>query len=274
MKNNFFVNLEAKRIQVPSQRWYEIGDYEKTGIAYPSVTTILKVKAQEGLMNWQVQLAKSGVDPREVGKENMDEGSTVHNAAESLMNGEKLVYSEEYDFWGEWIPICRFIEAYKELEIKPIIIEQTIWSNSRKYAGTLDLFATIKLKDLKKPVLALIDLKRSAGAYVDYQWQISSYKEALLEMAEKPDSYSKRLNSYLCEKFEIKQEDLPALINSTRCFLLLLNVPTKKGWRLTEVDNLGAKMVSFNACNGLFQSMYPDLKYVRELYPTELTLNL
>jgi hypothetical protein len=274
MENIYFVNLDTKQIHVPNSRWYEIGDYTKTKTAYSGVTTVLGVKSKQGLLNWQIQVAKSGVDPKELGQQNMNEGSKVHSAAVWLMNGEKLIFTEEdYDFYGEWLPICRFYEAYKELEIQPLLIEQTVWSNRMKVAGTLDQLSLIKLKDVKNPVLALIDLKRSASAYTDYQWQIAAYKECLVEMIERPDSISKRLVSYLCEKMKVTKDELVDIIKGTRCFLLLLNTPTKKGWRLTEVENLETKLAGFEACNALFKIEYPNLEYVRELYPTELKLN-
>jgi len=270
----FFVNLNTKQIHVPNSRWYEIGDYTKTKIAYPGVTSILQVKAKQGLMNWQIQITKLGIDPKELGRKMMDEGSKVHNAAEKLTNGETLTYSDEYDFYGEWLPICRFKSAFEELEIKPILIEQTVWSNRMKCAGTLDQLSFITLKGLKNPVLALIDLKRSANAYIDYQWQISAYKECLVEMIEKQDSMSKFLVSYLCDKMKMRSNEILDELKKTRCFLLLLNTPTKKGWRLAEVENIETKLAGFEACNTLFKVEYPNLEYIRELYPTELTLNL
>jgi len=274
MKNLYFVNVEAKHIHLPNSRWYEIGDYEKSGMAYPGATTILGVKNKAQLTNWQVQLAKSGVDPKEVGQRNMDEGSLVHNAAELLMKGEELTYSEEYDFYGTWLPLCRFAEAYHELKIDPILIEQMIWSNRMEAAGTLDLLSFITPKDRKTPQLALIDLKRSANAYVDYQWQIAAYKEMLLEMVSKPDQYSKGVVTFLCQKMSVDIEELIEMIKNLRCYLLLLNTPTKKGWRLTEVNNIENKLAGFEACNALFKIENPNLAYVRELYPIELTLNL
>ena len=272
MENKFFVNLEAKQIHVPNSRWYEIGNYDKTKLAYPSATTVLSVKNKQGLSNWQIQIAKSGLDPKEISMRMMDEGSCVHNAAELLMNGNSIVYDENYDFYGEWLPICRFVDAYSELQIKPILIEQMIWSNRMKSAGTLDLFCTLMPKGLKNPVFALIDLKRSASAYIDYQWQISAYKEMLTEMIKKPDSYSKRLIEFLTESTKINKEDLIKYIENIKCYLLLLNTPTKKGWRLTEVTETEEKLKGFEACNSLFRIENPNLEYIREIYPTELKL--
>ena len=274
MKNLYFVDLNAKHIHVPNSRWYEIGDFTKTGIAYPGVTSVLGVRNKTGLTNWQIQVAKSGVDPKELGRQAMDEGSVVHNAAEQLMNGEQLTFSDEYDFNGEWRPICRFVEAYTELQIQPILIEQVVWSNRMEVAGTLDQLSMITMKGLKNPILALMDLKRSSSVYIDHQWQIATYKECLVEMIEKPDSYSKRLVEFMCERMIKTKDELLSLIKDTRCFILLLNTSTKKGWRLTEIENLPYKLQGFEACNALFKIEHPNLEYVRELFPTELKLEL
>jgi hypothetical protein len=143
-----------------------------------------------------------------------------------------------------------------------------------KCAGTLDQLSFITLKDSKTPALALIDLKRSASAYTDYQWQLAAYRDCLIEMIEKPDTYSKRLSNYLCDAIKVTTGELLAMLKKVKCYLLLLNVATKKGWRLTEIDDLEIKLAGFEACNTLFRVEYPNLKYVKELYPTELTLNL
>lgn len=270
----FFIQLEAKRIHVPNSRWYEIGDYNKTKLAYPSVTSVLQVKSKQGLENWKTQIAKSGIDPKELGQKMMDEGSAVHDAAEQLMSGSKIEYSDQYDFWGEWLPICRFVEAYHELKINPILIEQTIWSNRMQVAGTLDLFCTLTLPKATKSCFAIVDLKRSASAYTDYQWQISAYKDMLLEMISKPDTYSKRLLTYLKDKMEVTEDGLIQNIVDTKPAILLLNVATKKGWRLTEIEYYKEKLKGFEACNTLFRIEHPNLDYMRETYPTELSLNL
>ena len=275
MENIYFVNLDAKHIHVPNSRWYEIGNYLENGKAYVGVTSVLGVKAKTGLLNWQIQIAKSGVDPKEIGKQAMAEGSVVHNACESLMLGNELTYSEEeYDFYGSWLPICRFKEAYHELEIKPVLIEQVVFSNRMEVAGTLDQLSFIKPKGLKNHSLALIDLKRGSSAYVDYQWQLAAYKECLLEMVSNPEKDSEKLVAYLMKEMSLGIEDLIEAITNVKCYLLLLNTPTKKGWRLTEVTDTSEKLKGFEACNNLFKIENPNLNYVRETYPIELNLGI
>lgn len=268
--NDYMIDLGTKLIKIPNSRWYETPD----GI-FPSVTTILSAKAKAGLTSWQLKLAEQGANVKEVGIKNMDEGSNVHDACERIMKGETLKFyneeteTENYKLFEEWLPICRFLDAYKELEIQPILIEQSIWSKTHQFAGTMDLLCTLKPdKKSKERVLAIVDLKRSSGAYTDYHLQLSAYMNAFWEMALE--------NNDIAEYFKLKM--LNADINNTKglskAYLLLLNVDTKKGWRLTEVENIDQKFELFKACNTLWRGDNPSLEFAQEMYPLELSLEV
>lgn len=263
--NDYFVDINAKRITLPNSRWYETKD----GI-FPSVTTILTAKAKQGLTSWQINLASQGINVKEAGITAMDEGSKVHDGCERIMKGETLkFYNEEnglenYKLFEEWLPITRFLEAYKELEIHPILIEQTIYSKIYGYAGTLDLLCTLR-PDKKKAdrVLAIIDLKRSSSAYTDYHYQLASYEKALDEMLNTDNDEFR--------KFVFSKSGLNDL-SGRKAYILLLNVDTKKGWRLTEIDNIDQKFNTFLACKTIWESENPNIEYVQKTYPLELSL--
>lgn len=262
----YFIDIEGKRITLPNSRWYETKD----GV-FPSATTILTAKAKAGLTSWQINLAAQGVNVKEAGINAMDEGSKVHDACERIMSGELLQFyneetgAENYKLFEEWMPICRFIDAYKELEIQPLLIEQTIYSKIHGYAGTLDLLCTLKPdKKSEKRVLAIIDLKRSASAYSDYHLQIASYVKAINEMAMEENE---NLNTY---REILKDKTGGSIVNNA--YLLLLNVDTKKGWRLTEVDNIDKKFEVFLACKKIWESENPNFDYCLKQYPLELSI--
>lgn len=262
----YFIDIEGKRITLPNSRWYETKDG-----TFPSVTTILSAKAKQGLTSWQINLASQGVNVKEAGINAMDEGSKVHDACERIMKGESLkFYNEElgienYKLFEEWLPICRFIDAYKELEIQPLLIEQTLYSKTYGYAGTLDLLCTLKPdKKSEKRVLAIIDLKRSAAAYTDYHIQIASYVKAINEMVSTDNDNLKTYREIVNTKTGGE------LINNA--YLLLLNVDTKKGWRLTEIDNIDKKFEVFLACKKIWDSENPNIEYCLKQYPLELSL--
>jgi len=256
---DYFIDLGAKLIRIPNSRWYETPDG-----TFPSATTVLGAKAKQGLTSWQTQIALQGIDPKKESRRAMDEGSKVHAGCEAIMKGETLYFFDEvsekenYDLHNEWLPICRFKEAFIKHEIKPILIEQTIWSAQHEFAGTLDLLCTLK-PDPKttKRCLGVIDLKRSAAAFVEYHWQVAAYYKALVEMAQTNPNFKEKMEG----------------VEDMRAFLLLLNVATKKGWRLTEVDNIDQKFGFFQACNTLFRGENPNIQAVQEMYPLELNLS-
>ena len=118
----------------------------------------------------------------------------------------------------------------------------------------------------------IVDKAIDANLFSAYIILTSSSKGHLIEMIEKPDEISKKLISYLLEVTGFTKDQLLSVVKNVNCFLLLLNTPTKKGWRLTEVTETEEKLRGFEACNTLFKIENPNLDYVRELYPTELEL--
>lgn len=258
----YFIDVGAKLIKVPSQRFYET----PYGV-FPSATTVLSSKAKDGLTSWQINLAKQGLDPKDASRQAMDRGSKVHNACEAWMKGEKLEFfnletgEENYDLYSEWVPILRFIDFYNTHQVDPVLIEQTIYSPTDKFAGTLDLLCYM-LPDPKKKTdkaLALIDLKTSTSAFPEYHWQLAAYEKAFLEMQSMNDEHS----AHFLEK--LGGPKTPELIG-----ILLLNVDTAKGWRLTEVEDTPAKFKNFQACNVLWTAAHKSYSYWKGLYPTTL----
>lgn len=262
MSEKYFIDVGAKLIKVPDQRFYQT----PYGV-FPSATTVLSSKAKDGLTSWQINLAKQGIDPKEMSRQAMDRGSKVHDACERWMKGETLEFfnletgEENFDLYSEWVPILRFIDFFNAHQVEPILIEQNIFSATYAYAGTLDLLCYM-LPDPKKQtdkVLALIDLKISSSAYPEYHWQLAAYQRAFIEMQSAKDEFSanfiKRLGGVLT----------PELVG-----ILLLNVDTAKGWRLTKVEDLDDKFKNFIACHTLWSATHKSFDYWRAMYPTTL----
>ena len=63
-----------------------------------------------------------------------------------------------------------------EVKLKPILIEQKIWSTTYGYAGTMDLFAEVNGE------LALVDFKSGKAVYGEAHLQVAAYMHALREM--------------------------------------------------------------------------------------------
>ena len=65
-------------------------------------------------------------------------------------------------------------------ELKPVAIEQVVWSASRGYAGTMDVLGEVTHEG--KRVMVVLDWKTSARVYKEAHMQVSAYCAALLEM--------------------------------------------------------------------------------------------
>lgn len=64
----------------------------------------------------------------------------------------------------------------KEVNLKPLLIEQKVYSHTHRYAGTMDLLAEVN------GVLTLIDWKTSKDVYAEAHLQNVAYQVALTEM--------------------------------------------------------------------------------------------
>ena len=260
----YLIDIIGEKIVLPDSRWYrsEFG-------TFPGVTSILQMKAKPGLSNWQIMVAMNGVDPKAVGREAMDEGSIVHDACEKIMKGDELSFfdnngNEQYKFWEEWMPINRFAEAYQQLDIKPLLIEQTIVNAEYGYAGTLDLLCGLQPdKKTKKRELAVIDLKRAKTATPEYLWQVSAYIKSIQWLYGNVCVFNKNL-----KEIGITQD----AIDNLKGYLLLLNVDSKSGWRLTEVQDVDRCFGNFKACLHLFKDEKQNYEYAEKMYPIKIKL--
>lgn len=64
----------------------------------------------------------------------------------------------------------------KKVSLKPILVEQTVYSKTYGYAGTMDLLAEVEGK------LTVIDFKTGKSVYPEAHLQANAYKYALREM--------------------------------------------------------------------------------------------
>jgi len=64
----------------------------------------------------------------------------------------------------------------RSVNLEPLFIEQTLWSLTHGYAGTMDLLAKVNGRT------TLIDFKTSKGIYAEYDLQNVAYQVALAEM--------------------------------------------------------------------------------------------
>lgn len=205
--NNFA--KPAKRENRSGARWYKIHEDRPE---YPSVTSILNVIGKPALVAWSAKVERELVTnvscqlyqdiagtPKmapaaylmslstRLGREKAAQkelqkaseiGSQAHaliewNLRASLMQdagpSPRIVDAAQWAFmaWEDW---------KKSVNLKPIYIEQTVWSDTYGYAGTMDLLAEVNGK------LTVVDWKTGKAIYPEAYLQNAAYRHALREM--------------------------------------------------------------------------------------------
>lgn len=198
----------SKRENWKGSRWYTTPN----GQEYPSVTTILSVIAKPALIAWsakveremvtnvsaqlyediagtpkmsrlaylnslQARLGQEKAHTRELAKAG-DIGSQIHSLIEwtlraSLMEepgpSPSICDKAQWGFmaWEDW---------KKSVNLKPVHVEQTVWSDRYGYAGTMDLLAHVN------GVLTVLDWKSGKAIYPESCLQNAAYRHAIREM--------------------------------------------------------------------------------------------
>lgn len=189
-------------------RWYMTPD----GDRFPSVTSILSVIGKPALMNWAAKveremvvqvssqlyedmhskpkmtavnwkltlttmLGKAKASSKELAKAT-EIGSQVHALVEWTLLGElgvspgpapsiTIAGASAFSAWQKW---------RESVHLKPIAIEQTVWSRTHGFAGTLDLLAEVNGE------LSVVDWKTGKAVYSEAHLQNSAYRQAIREM--------------------------------------------------------------------------------------------
>jgi hypothetical protein len=193
-------------------RYYDIDLGNDVHRKYPSVTTILSVISKPALVNWAAKVERDMVIdvsanlydamnkgkqmPRTwwittletwIGKQRASTkilnkageiGSQCHALIEWTLKGElcyKLGPSPEIGPEAQWA-FSRWQEWRQRVQLKPLAVEQVVWSDEHCYAGTLDLIAEVKGE------LTVIDWKSGKSIYPEAYLQNAAYRRAVKEM--------------------------------------------------------------------------------------------
>jgi len=166
------------------------GFYWKEEKPYVSVTEILKVIDKPALRYWfgeQIYWAmvKDPTLPKEiamrapyeVSDKAKSRGTTVHSIVEAYKHtGGEIEVAEE--FKGYQDAFSKFISDTSSNIIEQ---EKSVFSETHKYAGTLDLLVEINGANM------IIDVKTGKDIYREAMIQASAYKQAINEMGTKVD---------------------------------------------------------------------------------------
>lgn len=199
--------MANKRENKYGARWYEIN-----GLELPSVTTILQVIAKPALTAWSAKVERELVTsvsadlyedisgtPRmsriaymntldkRLGLEKAHKkelakaseiGSQVHQLIEWTLRTQlmqKVGPSPHITDKAQWA-FMAWEDWKKSVNLKPIWIEQTVWSEKHGYAGTLDLLAEVE------GVVTVVDWKTGKSVYAEAHLQNAAYRQAIREM--------------------------------------------------------------------------------------------
>jgi len=140
------------------------------GVKYARVTRINSIIDKPELRYW---LQKTGAaKSKEILKTRSNFGSMLHKMIEVTLKGEKL--SDNYDQY--LMDSIKVFEKWRGLhEIIPQALEQHLWSNTHKFAGTCDFIGLVDGK------LMILDWKSSRSIYDEYFLQMSAYVAAFYE---------------------------------------------------------------------------------------------
>lgn len=158
-------NLE--RIDTPSGRFYKTPD----GNLYPSVTTVLSSIPKPGLDAWRKAVGDEEAD--KVSRRATKRGTALHTYCEDYLNGKnpKLDVFDKMAYKG--------LSAHLDY-IEPIAIEEQLYSDRLRVAGTLDCLGKYKGE------LYIIDFKTTSslkhdGEFDSYWLQTAAYSAMVYE---------------------------------------------------------------------------------------------
>lgn len=201
-----------KRNDTNRGRFYQDYPGMIPGKQYASVTTILGIISKPALINWaakverelvsevsadlylacsetptmnrtawltslQSRLGKEKAHKKELAKAG-EIGSQVHAMIEWNLKKElcyKVGPSPMISDKAQWA-LMAWEDWRKKVNLKPIFIEQTVWSNEDSFAGTLDLLAEVEGK------LTVLDWKTGKAIYPEAKLQNAAYRRAIREM--------------------------------------------------------------------------------------------
>ena len=200
--------MTATKAKRNSGRFYTL----PSGAEYPSVTTLLQVIAKPALINWAANVEREFVvetaaalwegaphsSPmsrasyvatlqQRLGREKAhtkklqaagDIGSQVHALAEWNLRRELgEVQGPEPQISREAAVAFAKYETWRAtVDLTPLKLEQTVWSDTHGYAGTLDLYARVG------ELCVVGDWKTGKAIYPEARLQIAAYREALIEL--------------------------------------------------------------------------------------------
>jgi len=239
----YFVDSEAKRIDLLDERWYKVMSNGKEH-NLRSVTTFLE-SFPKGypFRQW---LKTAGFNADIIMKQAGEFGSKVHNLIEQSLKGETVQYNE-LDGIEVWERFLTWLDWWKELnenhEVKwsKDFVELITYDLEYQYAGTVDFVVKID------------------NEYVVVDWKTGNYigDEAHIQLS----AYTKSVER------QFKIEIYKALI-----VWIPAKRPNKKGYRVIDVENINDNFEDFLHTQALYFRTHKNEKPKYKTLPTTINL--
>lgn len=237
---------DNKQINVLDQRFYRRNEKY-----YPSVSSILNYFPKNQFFHsW---LKDVGHNSEIIAQKAAWEGTQVHNAVESFLDGEELSWIDEngsakYNL-EVWRMILRFADFWNTNLPELIATEYHLFSDEYEYAGTADIICKINGK------IHLLDIKTSNTVHSSYYLQLAAYAQAWNETHNEP----------------VEDTGIIWLKASTRS-------PGKdgrqgNGWQLKQVGDIDHYFSMFKNVYSIYKMENPESKPVTETLPTVVKIS-
>ena len=133
--------------------------------------------AKPALIKWANNLGLKGIDSTKYVDDKADIGTLGHAMITDHLQGRETStedYSQQQISQAENC-VLSYYEWEKEHNIKPIIIEEPLVSESFRVGGTTDIYGEVD------GIKELIDLKTGNGIWPEHHTQVAAYREILKE---------------------------------------------------------------------------------------------
>ena len=235
-----------KQVNVLDSRFYR-----REGNYYPSVTSVLNYFPKNQFFHaW---LKDVGHNSDVIANKAANEGTQVHQAVDAFLNGEEIVWLDEYGNakynLDVWRMILKFADFWNTHKPELIATEYHLFSDEHKYAGTADL--VVRMFDN----IWLLDLKTSNSLHTSYDLQLAAYAQAWNETHDEKVTHT----GILWVKANTRSEGKGGKIQG-------------KGWELKFVNDIEKNFKMFKNIYEIYALENPDFKPVTETLPTSIKM--
>jgi hypothetical protein len=210
--------------QVKDKAKAKAGYYLADGSRVPSVTTILGVIAKPALIKWANNLGLKGIDSTKYVDALAAVGTLAHDMIlANLRDTDPAACGKDFD--KATIDLAEncflsFLNWKKPLDIEPILVEEALVSESLRFGGRMDFYGKINGK------LTLMDFKTGKGIWPEHFYQLSAYRQLLIENDHAAPEDHLVLNIPRTETESFDQKSRVVLVNEWEIFKASLTIYT------------------------------------------------